>query len=90
MLVRLGNRHHRQPVAFEDPVDRDDWHCVAGGHRACQRGNNPSDEAAQKQSRSDMLEPDAGHVPHGTTPKPRRSERKSVKYQEAQKYGRQR
>jgi hypothetical protein len=37
-----------------------------------------------------MLEPDAGHVPHGTTPKPRRSERKSVKYQEAQKYGRQR
>jgi len=72
MLLRLGNRRrHRQPVAFEDPIDRDGGRCVAGGHRACERGNNPSDEAAQKQSRSYMPKPNAGHVPHGTTPKPR-------------------
>ncbi len=71
MLLRLGNRGHWQPVTLENPIDRDGRHGIAGGHRACQRGDNPSDEAACKQSRNNVLEPDAGHGPHGTTPKPR-------------------
>jgi len=71
MLLRLGNRGHWQPVTLENPIDRDGRRGIAGSHRACQRSDNPSDEAACQQSRNKMLEPDAGHGPHGTTPKPR-------------------
>lgn len=87
MLIRLGNWGHWQSVALDDAVDRDGRNGVAGSHGTRESGNNSSDEAAQKQSRGNILEPDA--VPHGTTPKPR-SERKCVEDQEAHKYGCQR
>ena len=71
MLLRLDGRRHWQAITLDDPIDRDGRRSVTGGNGARQCGNNASNETAQKQSCNNILQPDTGPVPHGTTPKPR-------------------
>ena len=69
MLDGLVYRHYPQPVAFGGPIDRNaDARCVVGADRTRERGNGAGDEAAQKGSCSDILEPVANCAAHGIFP----------------------
>lgn len=84
----------RQPIAFTGPVDRNSNPCrVVGGDGARQCANGARDQAAQKQSCGQILEPHAKYITHGTLQQrgvATASIRNAIQDQQAHKHGRQR